>query len=75
MITSHKSIELPSSKISLLPVFEFPVTDLAHKLTKKNVEVPEIFLTLLGAGEITPSLVLSQNAKEKNGRNLVAFKK
>ena len=42
-----------------------PLTDFAQTLKRKNAAVPDIYFTLLAAADITPSLVLNKNAKEK----------
>ena len=42
-----------------------PLADFAETLKRKNAEVPDICFTLLDAADITTSLVLKENARQK----------
>ena len=42
------------------------ISDFSLHLHRKNVEVPDIYFTLLDAAGILPSLVFNQNAKAKD---------
>ena len=48
--------------------------DFAQHLRRKNADVPDIHFTLLDAADISPSLVLDQNAKSKERGNWIPFK-
>ena len=50
------------------------ISDSSRHLRRKNVDVPDIYLTLLDAAGISPSLVFNQNAKAKDTGCLVPFK-
>ena len=50
------------------------LTNFAQTLKLKKAEVPDIYFTLLGAADITPSLVLNNHAKEKERGSWVPFK-
>ena len=39
--------------------------DFAQHLRRKNADVPDIYFTLLDAADISPSIILNQNAKAK----------
>ena len=51
-----------------------PLTEFPQTLKRKNAEVPDIYFTLLDAADITPSLVLNENANEKERGSWVPFK-
>ena len=42
------------------------ISDFAPDLRRKNVDVPDIYFTLLDAAGTSPSLVFHQNAKAKD---------
>ena len=48
--------------------------DFAQHLRRKNADVPDIYFTLLDAANISPSIVLNQNAKAKERGNWIPFK-
>ena len=48
--------------------------DFAQHLRRKNADVPDIYFTLLDAADISPSIVLNQNAKAKERGNWIPFK-
>ena len=48
--------------------------DFAHHLRRKNADLPDIYFTLLDAADISPSIVLNQNAKAKERGNWILFK-
>ena len=48
--------------------------DVAQQLRRKNADVPDIYFTLLDAADISPSIVLHQNAKAKERGNWIPFK-
>ena len=48
--------------------------DFAQHLRRKNADVPDIYFTLLDAADISPSIVLNQNAKAKERGNWSPFK-
>ena len=48
--------------------------DFARHLRLKNPDVPDIYFTLLDAAQISPSLVINQNAKAKDRGNCIPFK-
>ena len=48
--------------------------DFAQHLRRKNADVPDIYFTLLDAADISPSIVLNQNAKAKKRGNGIPFK-
>ena len=50
------------------------ISDFTQNLRRKNAEVLEIYVTLLGAAGISPSLVFNQKAKTRDGRSCVPFK-
>ena len=54
----------------VLPVLDGVETEVflsqvAQQLRRKNADVPDIYFTLLDAAGISPTLILSQNAKAK----------
>ena len=50
------------------------ISDFSLHLRRKNVDVPDIYFTLLDAAGISPSLVFNQNAKAKDRGSWVTFK-
>ena len=50
------------------------ISDFTIHLRRKNVDVPDIYFTLLDAAGISPSLVFNQNAKAKDRGSCVPFK-
>ena len=48
--------------------------DFDQHLRRKNADVPDIYFTLLDAADISPSIVLNQNAKAKERGNWIPFK-
>ena len=50
------------------------LSDFAQQLHRKDADVPDIYLTLLDAAGISPTLVLNQNAKTKGRGSCVTFK-
>ena len=50
------------------------IADFTLHLRRKNVDVPDIYFTLLDAAGISPSLVFYQNAKAKDRGSWVPFK-
>ena len=50
------------------------LSDFAQKLRRKNADVTDIYLSLLDAAGITPTLVLNQTAKTKERGSWVPFK-
>ena len=50
------------------------ISDFILHLRRKNVDVPDIYFTLLDAAGISPSLVFNQNAKAKERGSWVPFK-
>ena len=75
-LLSSPRIKLSNSNFLLLDGSDTGVslTDFAQRLRRKNAEIPDIYFTLLDAADITPSLVLNQNAKEKDRGKWVPFK-
>ena len=75
-ILSCSRIKLSISQTILLEGVDTGVliSDFTLHLRRKNVDVPDIYFTLLDAAGITPSLVFNQNAKAKDRRSCVPFK-
>ena len=48
--------------------------DFAQHLRRNNADVPDVYFTLLDAADISPSIVLNQNAKPKEKGNWIPFK-
>ena len=46
----------------------------AQQLRRKNVDIPDIYFSLLEAASLSPTLTLNQNAKTKEGGSWVPFK-
>ena len=75
-VLSSPRIKLSTSNFLILDGTDTGVslTDFAQTLKRKNAAVPDIFFTLLDAADITPSLVLNKNAKEKERGSWIPFK-
>ena len=73
---SSPRIKLSTSNFLILDGTDTGVslTDFAQTLKRKNLAVPDIYFTLLDAADITPSLVLNKNAKEKERGSWIPFK-
>ena len=69
-------IKHSSSKTLVLDGVEtgIPLSDFAQQLRRKNADVPDIYLILLDAAGISPTLILNQNAKAKERESWVPFK-
>ena len=52
----------------------FFLSGFAQQLRRKNADVPDIYFSLLDAAGISPTLILSQNAKAKERGSWVPFK-
>ena len=48
--------------------------DFAQQLRRKNIDIPDIYFTLLDAAGLSPALILNQNAKTKERGSWVPFK-
>ena len=75
-LLSSPRVKLSNSNFLLLDGRDTGVslTDFAQRLRRKNAEIPDIYFTMLDAADITPSLVLNQNANEKDRGKWVPFK-
>ena len=75
-VLSSPRIKLSTSNFLILDGTDTGVslTDFAQTLKRKNAAVPDIYFTLLDAAEVTPSLVLNKNAKEKERGSWIPFK-
>ena len=75
-VLSSPRIKLSTSNFLILDGTDTGVslTDFAQTLKRKNAAVPDIYFTLLDAADITPSLVLNKNAKEKERGSWIPFK-
>ena len=75
-VLSSPRIKLSTSNFLILDGMDTGVslTDFAQTLKRKNAAVPDIYFTLLDAADITPSLVLNKNAKEKERGSWIPFK-
>ena len=75
-VLSSPRIKLSTSNFLILDGTDTAVslTDFAQTLKRKNAAVPDIYFTLLDAADITPSLVLNINAKEKERGSWIPFK-
>ena len=69
-------IKLSNSQILILDGAETRIflSDSAQQLRRKNADVPDIYLTLLDAAGIPPTLILNQNAKAKEKGSWAPFK-
>ena len=75
-ILSCSRIKLSNSQTIILDGVDTGVliSDFTLRLRRKNVDVPDIYFTLLDAAGISPSLVFSQNARAKDRGSWVPFK-
>ena len=69
-------IKLSNSQTLILDGVETGIflSDFAQQLRRKNADVPDIYFTLLDATDISPTLILNQNAKAKERGSWVPFK-
>ena len=74
-ILSCSRIKLSNSQTKILDGVDTSVLflDFTLHLRRKNVDVPEIYYTLLDAAGISPSLVFNQNASAKDRGRWVPF--
>ena len=74
-VLSCPRIKLSNSQTSTLDGVETGIllSDFAQQLRRKNADVPDIYITLLDAAGISPTLILNQNAKAKKKRKLGPF--
>ena len=75
-ILSCSSIKLSNSQIKFLNGADTGLlfSDFTLHLRRKNVDVPDIYFSLLDAAGISPSLVFNQNAYAKDRGSWVPFK-
>ena len=75
-ILSSPRIKLSNSQFLILDGVETGIflSDFAQQLRRKNAGVPYIYFTLLDAADISPTLILNQNAKAKERGTWVPFK-
>ena len=75
-ILSCPRIRLSNSQTLFLECVETGIflSDLAQELRRKNADVPDIYFTLLDAADISPTLILNQNAKAKERGSWVPSK-
>ena len=75
-ILSSSHIKLSNSQTLILDVVETGIflSDFAQQLRRKNADVPDIYFTLLDAADISPTLILNQNAKTKERGSWIPFK-
>ena len=75
-ILSCSRIKLPNSQTITPKAVDTGVliSDFTLHLRRKNVNVPDIYFTLLDAARISHSLVFNQNAKAKDRGSWVPFK-
>ena len=73
---SSSPIKLSNSETLILDGLEIGIflSDFAQQLRRKNADVPDIYITLLHATGISPTLILIQNAKAKERGSWVPFK-
>ena len=69
-------IKLSNSQTLMLDGVETGIflMDFAQQLRRNNADVPDISFTLLDAAGISPTLILNQIAKVKEGGSWVPFK-
>ena len=74
-ILSCPRIKLSNSQNLILDVVETGIflSDFAQQLRRKNADVPDIYFTLLDAAGINPTMILYQNAKDKEKGSWVPF--
>ena len=75
-ILSCPRIKLSNSQTLILDGVETGnfLSDFAQQLRCKNADIPDTYFTLLDAAEISPTLILNQNAKAKERGSWVPFK-
>ena len=75
-ILSCSRIKLSNSQTIILDGVDTGVliSDFTLHLRRKNVDVPDIYFTLLNAAGISPFLVFNQNAKAEDRGSWVPFK-
>ena len=75
-ILSCPRIKLSNSQTLILDGVETGIflSDFVQQLRRKNADVPDIYFTLLDAADISPTLILNQNAKGKERGSWVPFK-
>ena len=75
-ILSCPRIKLSNSQTFNLDGVETGIflSDFAQQLPRKSADVPDIYVTLLDAAGISPTLILNQNAKAKERGSWVPFK-
>ena len=75
-ILSCPRIKLSNSQALILDGVETGIflLDFAQQLFRKIADVPDIYFTLLDAADISPTLILNQNAKAKEIGIWVPFK-
>ena len=75
-ILSCSRIKLSNSQTKVLDGVDTGVLilDFNLHLRRKNVDVPDIYFTILDAAGISPSLVFNQNAAAKDRGSWVPFK-
>ena len=75
-ILSSPRIKLSKSQNLILDGVETGIflSDFAQQLRRKNADVPDIHFSLLDAADISPTLILNQNAKAKERGSRVTFK-
>ena len=73
---SFGRMKLSISQISILDGVETAVllSDSAQQLHCENVDVPDLYFTLLDAGGIIPTLFLNQNVKARDRKSWFPFK-
>ena len=69
-------IKLSNSRTLVLDGVETGIflSDFTQQLRRKNAYIPGIYFTLLDAADISPTLILNQNAKAKERGSWVPFK-
>ena len=75
-ILSCPRIKLSNSQTLILDGVQTGIflSDFAQQLRRKNADVPDIYFTLLDDADISPTLILNQNAKAKERGSCVPFK-
>ena len=75
-VLSCSRIKLPNSQTLILDGVDTGVliSDFTLHLRRNNVDLPDIYFTLLDAAGISPSLVFNQNATAKERGRWVPFK-
>ena len=75
-ILSCSRIKLSNSQTIILDGVDTGVllSDFTQHSRRKNVDLPDLYFTLLDAAAISPSLVFNQNAKAEDRESWVTFK-